>query len=283
MTLRFADRKFQHVKISQIRSIPNRPHDPTLTRSIAAMGQEVPIILGYNGALPHEKPFRIIEGARRTLSMIHLGETDILAEVREDQPMDQSDRMTSDARSTLATNTNRSRNIGAEMMAVRTIMNVNAVVLSPLSRQQMLNTIVEDTGMHMREVKSLASLLDNLTDHAKLALVEGRMTGSVAKRFAKLSYADQDRLTDNSTGGSTTQPKVTIKEVESALRAQRNNQLDALNSIEIPALTPPPNRLAIELDQYAQRLCSEDRCALITAAEVIRRYESNTEESNVTT
>ena len=256
------DRRFEHIAIDQIDlgHLSNRTHDATLTRSIEARGQEVPIIVGYNGLEP-VKPFRIIEGARRTLSMIHLERREILAEVREDSAPTTLDQLVNDAQSTLATNANRSRNYGAEMMAVRDILNA-----SEGGSPEALTEIAESTGMHMREVKLLSSLSDSLTASATIALIEGCMTGAVAKRFAKLSHADQNRLASEN--------KITGKDVESALRAQRNTQLDALNGIDIPSLSPPtsPMRLADELDQFAQRLCGDDRCALIAAVEVIRRY-----------
>jgi len=259
------ERQFDHINIDQIDLGPlaNRTHDPILTRSIEARGQEVPIIVGYNIAAP-TKPFRIIEGARRTLSMIHLEERFILAEIREDYAPTALDQLVADAQSTLATNANRSRNYGAEMLAVRDILSA-----SDDSNPEALTEIAESTGMHMREVKLLSNLSDSLTTSATIALIEGRMTGAVAKRFAKLSHADQDRLAS--------EEKITGKDVESALRAQRNTQLDALNGIDIPSLSPsaPPIRLADELDQYAQRLCGDDRCALIAAAEVIRRLEAS--------
>jgi|TARA_R110000765_G_scaffold332692_1_gene423344 hypothetical protein len=264
------NRRFEQIAIDQIDlgHLSNRTHDPTLTRSIEARGQEVPIIVGYNTNEP-TTPFRIIEGARRTLSMIHLENRFILAEVREDLAPTTLDQLVTDAQSTLATNANRSRNYGAEMMAVRDILSAH----NDDSSVEALNHIADSTGMHMREVKLLSNLSSSLTPSATLALVQGRMTGAVAKRFAKLSRPDQDRLAAES--------KITGRDVESALRAQRNVQLDALNGIDIPSLGPPapPIRLADELDQYAQRLCGEDRCALIAAAEVIRRYE---EESNAT-
>ena len=267
------NRRFEQIAIDQIDlgHLSNRTHDPTLTRSIEARGQEVPIIVGYNTNEP-TTPFRIIEGARRTLSMIHLENRFILAEVREDLAPTTLDQLVTDAQSTLATNANRSRNYGAEMMAVRDIL-LARPDWPTHNTAEALTQIAESTGMHMREVKLLSNLSTSLTPNATIALIEGRMTGAVAKRFAKLSRSDQDRLAAES--------KITGRDVESALRAQRNVQLDALNGIDIPSLGPPapPMRLADELDQYAQRLCGDDRCALIAAAEVIRRYE---EESNAT-
>ena len=261
------ERQFEFVDIRRIniRHLSNRSHDPTLTRSIEARGQEVPVILGYSG---NGRPYRIIEGSRRILSMIHLEKLDILAEVRIDSAPNTLDQLVNDAQSTLATNANRSRNYGAEMMAVRNILENTPVE----TQQDALDQIAESTGMHMREVKLLSNLNSDLTTSATLALVEGRMTGAVAKRFAKLSDADQDRLASEN--------RITGKDVESALRAQRNTQLDALNGIDIPTLSAPPNRLAQELDQFAQRICGEDRCTLIAAAEIIRRYEA--EGSNAT-
>ena len=264
------ERQFEFVDISRIdiRHLSNRSHDPTLTRSIEARGQEVPVILGYSG---NGRPYRIIEGSRRTLSMIHLEKRDILAEVRIDSAPNTLDQLVNDAQSTLATNANRSRNYGAEMMAVRDILSAHPDWPTD-STPEALTQIAESTGMHMREVKLLSNLSTSLTPNATIALIEGRMTGAVAKRFAKLSHADQDRLASEN--------RITGKDVESALRAQRNTQLDALNGIDIPTLNAPPSRLAQELDQFAQQLCGEDRCTLIAAAEIIRRYEA--EGSNAT-
>tara|TARA_Y100000310_G_scaffold338657_1_gene428985 strand:+ start:8582 stop:9394 length:813 start_codon:yes stop_codon:yes gene_type:complete len=258
------DRRFERVAISKIRDIPPSAHDPILTRSIEALGQEVPVILGYNGLLA-DKPFRIIEGVRRTLSMIHLGECEVLAEVREDPRTSVPEQVARDAKSTLATNVNRSRNLGAEVEAIRQIAERRGD--NPLiSNEELLDVIVEGTGMHRREAKVLIGLHLGLTEPAKVALIEGHMTASVAKRFSKLPSEDQDRLAR--------EPRITGKDVESALRAISNSQLSILEDIDIPALpTPEPSNLSDLVDSYAQRLSGDDRSTLVAAAIIIRRHE----------
>lgn len=247
------NRRFERVPISEIRDIPEIPHDPSLTRSIAEGGQEVPIILEYDGTIS-EQPYRIVDGIRRTLSLKHLEMLSVLAEVRED-----SDRYLH-AKSTLVTNIARSRNLGAEINAA------SELTRSILSEDDAVERITETTGMHKREAKVLIALRNDLTASALQALVEGRMAATVAKRFAKLPRADQDRLAS--------EPRITGKDVESALRALRNEQLAIIEDIDIPALpSPEPTNLADLVDSYAQRLSGEERTTLVAAATIIRRAE----------
>tara|TARA_R100000234_G_scaffold119214_1_gene101525 strand:- start:319 stop:1098 length:780 start_codon:yes stop_codon:yes gene_type:complete len=249
------NRRFERVPISEIRDVPEIPHDPSLTRSINEVGQEVPIILEYDGTIP-EQPFKIVDGIRRTLSLQHLEIREVLAEVRED-----SDRYLH-AKSTLVTNIARSRNLGAEINAA------SELTRSILSENDAVERITEATGMHKREAKVLIALRNDLTESALQALVEGRMAATVAKRFAKLPRADQDRLAS--------EPRITGKDVESALRALRNYQLATLelDNIDIPALpSPEPTNLADLVDSYAQRLSGEERTTLVAAATIIRRAE----------
>ena len=246
------DRRFERIVIADIRGIPEMPHDPSLTRSIAELGQEVPIIVGYDGTRP-DQPFNIVEGIRRCLSMIHLGEREILAEVREDRDSYLH------AQSTLVTNISRSRNIGAEIRAMMVLIGDGDPV-------ETVDRISSSTGMHKREAKVLIALINDLTESAIEALCSGRMTASVAKRFAKLPRADQDRLAS--------EPRITGKDVESALRALRNSQLSIIEDIDIPALpSPEPTNLADLLDSYAQRLSGDERTTLVAAASIIRRAE----------
>ena len=247
------NRRFERVPISEIRDIPEIPHDPSLTRSIAEVGQEVPVILEYDGTVP-EQPFKVVDGIRRTLSLQHLEMREVLAEVRED-----SDRYLH-AKSTLVTNIARSRNLGAEINAA------SELTRSILSEDGAVERITGWTGMHKRDAKLLIALRNDLTASALQALVEGRMAATVAKRFAKLPRADQDRLAS--------EPRVTGKDVESALRALRNEQLSIIEDIDIPALpSPEPTNLADLVDSYAQRLSGDERTTLVAAATIIRRAE----------
>ena len=247
------NRRFERVPISEIRDIPEIPHDPSLTRSIAEVGQEVPIILEYDGTIP-EQPFKIVDGIRRTLSLQHLEIREVLAEVRED-----SDSYLH-AQSTLVTNIARSRNLGAEVNAA------SDLTRGILSEDGAVERITEATGMHKREAKVLIALRNDLTESALQALVEGRMAATVAKRLAKLPHAVQNRLAS--------EPRITGKDVESALRALRNLQLAIIEDIDIPALpSPEPTNLADMVDSYAQRLSGEERTTLVAAATIIRRAE----------
>ena len=184
--------------------------------------------------------------------MIHLGEREILAEVREDRDSYLH------AQSTLVTNISRSRNIGAEIRAMMVLIGDGDPV-------ETVDRISSSTGMHKREAKVLIALINDLTESAIEALCSGRMTASVAKRFAKLPRADQDRLAS--------EPRITGKDVESALRALRNSQLSIIEDIDIPALPSQPTNLADLLDSYAQRLSGDERTTLVAAASIIRRAE----------
>ena len=195
-----------------------------------------------------------MDGIRRTLSLQHLEIREVLAEVR-----DAAQRYLR-AQSTLVTNIARSRNLGAEVNAA------SELTRGILSEDGAVERITEATGMHKREAKVLIALRNDLTESALQALVEGRMAATVAKRFAKLPHADQDRLAS--------EPRITGKDVESALRALRNLQLAIIEDIDIPALpSPEPTNLADMVDSYAQRLSGEERTTLAAAATIIRRAE----------
>lgn len=233
----------------------------SLKVSLNKVGQRDPVKLRRRVGTPEKavrKGLYVIEDGRHRIAAAEaLGWKMIRAEVK---PLGGGQKATLDrAEGTLVSNVLRERNMAAEANAV-------ADLLEKMTEQE----IHERTGVPLRIVKELAAMRRALVPEAFERVRAGTIKRAAAKQMLKLSPEHQKRLVleaEPKEDGKTA--RVTIKEVQSAVRAERQDLLAALDQIETPPLAEY-GALADQVDAAAQRFAGEKRKALVAAAAILR-------------
>ena len=237
----------------------------SLKVSLEKVGQRDPVKLRLRAGTSEKAVrlglFVIEDGRHRIAAAKHLGWKAIRAEVR---PLGSGQKATQDrAEGTLVSNVLRDRNMAAEATAV-------ASLLEKMTEQE----IHERTGVPLRIVKELAAMRKNLVPEAFEQVRSGQIKRAAAKQMLKLSPEHQQRLVKEA------EPKeengrpqrVTIKEVQSAVRAERQDLLASLDQIDTPPLADFA-ALADQVDATAQKFAGEKRKVLVAAAAILREGE----------
>jgi hypothetical protein len=221
-------------------------HDMTLQRSIALIGQQVPVIVHRDieadpeSMMENKTIYRIHAGQRRVSALRELGEDTVLARVYTPD-LDQLTGQSSEyavafqrhmAKITAAENLVRGANAGAEADALWALLDDRLradVEVGDL--RDAVNEISAQTGLGRTQIKALIDLRSSLSERGLHQLRSGEISVSTAKQLARLTRAEQTALIED--GG-----KVKLKDIQEVIRLKRSAEQTEMFD-DLPALPTP--------------------------------------------
>ena len=293
--------------ISTLESIPldlveqtTIKHDMTLQRSIALIGQQVPVIVHRDieadpdnfgqpdGEMESKAVYRIHAGQRRVSALRELGEDTVLARVytpdldlsisvdRHHQLKGPSSEyavafLRHMAKITAAENLVRGANAGAEADALWALLDDRLradVEVGDL--RDAVNEISAETGLGRTQIKTLIDLRSSLSERGLDQLRSGEISVSTAKQLSRLTRAEQTALIEDNGG------KVKLKDIQEQIRLKRSaEQTEMFN--DLPALPTPvdPHQAlidGIEAVIGAGTLDDLSNQALLRAVQILRNH-----------
>ena len=217
-------------------------HDMTLQRSIALIGQQVPVIVLKDlDADPdkHKTIYRIHAGQRRISALRELGEELVMARVYNPDtiklhlnPEYRARVAVYMAKITAAENLVRGANAGAEADALWALLDDRLradVEVGDL--RDAVNEISAQTGLGRTQIKTLIDLRSSLSELGLDQLRSGEISVSTAKQLARLTRAEQTALIEN--GG-----RVKLKDIQEQIRLKRSAEQTEMFD-DLPALPTP--------------------------------------------
>ena len=260
-------------------------HDMTLQRSIALIGQQVPVIVHRDieadpeSMMENKTVYRIHAGQRRVSALRELGEDTVLARVYTPD-LDQLTGQSSEyavafqrhmAKITAAENLVRGANAGAEADALWALLDDTLradVEVGDL--RDAVNEISAQTGLGRTQIKTLIDLRSSLSELGLDQLRSGEISVSTAKQLARLTRAEQTALIEDNGG------KVKLKDIQEQIRLKRSaEQTEMFN--DLPALPTPvdPHQAlidGIEAVIGAGTLDDLSNQALLRAVQILRNH-----------
>lgn len=220
-------------------------HDMTLQRSIALIGQQVPVILSEAIEADTKKiVYRIHAGQRRISALRELNEELVMARVYQPDivelhhdPEYKADFDHLMAKIAASENLVRSPNAGAEADALWSLLDERLrgeVGLGDL--RDAINEITAQTGINRTTIKALIELRSHLCDRGVEMLREGVIATSTAKQLRRLTRTEQTELIEQCEGAA---PK--LKDIQAAIRAKRcAEQTEMFSDLpELPTAVDP--------------------------------------------
>lgn len=240
-----------------------------LRESLSNLGQRQPIKVRRRDGESLKKGRRryvLVEGRHRCAALADLGRKEVWAVI---EPLGGGQKSTVDrAEETLSTIV-RERNLAAEADAVARL----------LEAKRSVEDIAERTGVPLRTVKELAAMQVGLIPEAFEKVRQGKVARAAAKQMLRLTPEAQRALVDQSEqlverdepgGAPHARPqRVRIKDVQSAVRAQRNDMFAQLDQVETPTISTFAG-LADQVDAAAMKFAGDRRKLLVDAAAVLR-------------
>ena len=260
-------------------------HDMTLQRSIALIGQQVPVIVHRaieadpESMMENKTIYRIHAGQRRISALRELGEDTVLARVYTPD-LDQLKGPSSEyavafqrhmAKITAAENLVRGANAGAEADALWALLDDRLradVEVGDL--RDAVNEISAQTGLGRTQIKTLIDLRSSLCRDGLDQLRSGEISVSTAKQLARLTRAEQTALIEDNGG------KVKLKDIQEQIRLKRSAEQTEMFD-DLPALPTPvdPHQAlidGIEAVIGAGTLDDLSNQALLRAVQILRNH-----------
>jgi ParB family chromosome partitioning protein len=246
-------RKLENVDINLIESV-NVVCDKCFLKSIKDKGVIEPVVLGWNNSCDG---YVIKDGKRRVFAARNAELKTVPAVI--DDEVDNSEAV-------LITNLLRSHNLGAEVKALRKLIN---------SGQNTLNEISDILSIPLSALKKTARLL-NLSDKSLEALESGRVWKGAAFTLSSLSKEEQDRLI------SSTEGKIVSGVIEKAKREVRIKNTVANLLSDIAGDTEDNNSsLSDEFESVVSKIMVGDvPQSLKDAVNIVREFIRRTNGSN---
>ena len=256
-------------------------HDMMLQRSIALIGQQVPVIV--HKALDadpdkHKTVYRIHAGQRRISALRKLNEELVMARVYNPDTIElhlnPEYRASVDAymaKITAAENLVRGPNAGAEADALWSLLDDRLradVEVGDL--RDAVNEISAQTGLGRTQIKTLIDLRSSLSERGLHQLRSGEISVSTAKQLSRLTRAEQTALIEDNGG------KVKLKDIQEQIRLKRSAEQTEMFD-DLPALPTPvdPHQAlidGIEAVIGAGTLDDLSNQALLRAVQILRNH-----------
>ena len=265
-------------------------HDMTLQRSIALIGQQVPVIVHRDieadteSMMENKTVYRIHAGQRRISALRELGEDTVLARVYTPDLMELESIHCSPqpseyavafqrhmAKITAAENLGRGANAGAEADALWALLDDRLradVEVGDL--RDAVNEISAQTGLGRTQIKTLIDLRSSLSELGLDQLRSGEISVSTAKQLARLTRAEQTALIEDNGG------KIKLRYIQEQIRLIRSAEQTEMFD-DLPALPTPvdPHQAlidGIEAVIGAGTLDDLSNQALLRAVQILRNH-----------